>query len=281
MAIDQRLYMMMCREYKRAPFSGPALFLGRQRAELLALAQAQQVVRDTGLTPAELPADFDTRPNIPYCRTLNETNDEALVRLLGCDEVHAMDYSEYEGADIIHDLNDPIPEELANRFGLIVDSGTIEHIFDTRQVMRNIGNMLKPGGRVIHFTPANNAMEHGFFQMSPTFFADFYGENGFTDVDVWIVIQPRDCPPGKPLRMFQYDRKVFGGSNSVWSSTEDQIFLNVSATKTATSTTDRIPVQFRYLLRYQEFKQGSAPYQFPLFLVRWNGADCDLVQVAQ
>ena len=46
---------------------------------------------------------------------------------------------------LVADLNLPIADGLCERFDIIIDSGTIEHIFDTRAVLMNIGRMLRPG----------------------------------------------------------------------------------------------------------------------------------------
>lgn len=261
-------------DHKREPFEGPALFLGRQRCELMPFAYCQDIIRESGIEPKELPADFNIGPNIPAVSTLNETSDEALLRLLGVDEVHAMDYSNFEGADIIHDLNLPVEESLRERFGLIIDGGTLEHVFDLRRAFQNVAEMLKPGGRVIHFgAPANNCFEHGFVQFSPTFFQDFYEANGFTDIRISIMIMANEETPERmklPLPLITYTRESFGGSCSIFSDLSHQVNLFVTATKTAESTSDKIPIQGRYRLRYEEEQQGRIPYQFPIYNVHFD-----------
>ena len=62
---------------------------------------------------------------------------DPLFRLLGAREVDAIDTSGYEGASIIHDLNEPIPGELHERFDLVVDSGTLEHIFNVSAALKS------------------------------------------------------------------------------------------------------------------------------------------------
>jgi len=52
------------------------------------------------------------------------------ARELGASKVSAMDVSEYEGADILHDLNVPAPANLHERFDLLIDGGTLEHVFN-------------------------------------------------------------------------------------------------------------------------------------------------------
>jgi SAM-dependent methyltransferase len=107
---------------------------------------------------------------------------DALFRLLGFDEVESLDYYDAEHPTHVCDLNRPLPPQLAGRFDLVYDGGTLEHCFNTSQVLANVVEALSPGGRVIHHVPANNWVDHGFFQFSPTMFFDFYHANGFGDL---------------------------------------------------------------------------------------------------
>ena len=75
-----------------------------------------------------------------------------------------MDISDYEGADFIQDLNHPIPDELNEMFDLVIDGGTMEHLFDTKQCIENISRMIKVGGRVIHMQVSNNYSGHGLYK---------------------------------------------------------------------------------------------------------------------
>ena len=84
-----------------------------------------------------------------------------------------------------HDLNDPVPPEFENRFGLVFDGGTVEHIFDVRRVMLNITRMLRPGGCAVHV--CSSGMDHGFYAFSPVFFFDFYGVNGFGELECYLM----------------------------------------------------------------------------------------------
>jgi hypothetical protein len=105
---------------------------------------------------------------------------ETLFRWLGARQVDAMDASDYEGANVIADLNDPVPEPYRARYNLIYDSGSMEHIFNIPQVLKNYMEMARVGGNVIVETFASNLMGHGFYQFSPElFYRVFSPENGF------------------------------------------------------------------------------------------------------
>lgn len=105
---------------------------------------------------------------------------EALFELLGATKTDSLDYSDYEHATCIHDMNLPIPESLKNKFTAVVDGGTLEHIFNFPVAIKNCMNMLEVGGHFIGISPANNQLGHGFYQFSPELFYRIFSlENGF------------------------------------------------------------------------------------------------------
>lgn len=111
-----------------------------------------------------------------------------LQACLGADTVEALDYSDYDGAQQIHDLNEPVPESLAGRFDVVFDGGTLEHIFNFPTAIANLMRMTRIGGRVFMSTPANNFCGHGFYQFSPELmFRVFSRENGFEICTVQLI----------------------------------------------------------------------------------------------
>lgn len=102
------------------------------------------------------------------------------LRLLGAAEVMSCDASAYEGAELIHDLNQPLPPPWCEQFDLVLDGGTLEHVFNLPTALANCMKLVKPGGRLVFFTPANNYCGHGFYQFSPELFWRVFGPaNGF------------------------------------------------------------------------------------------------------
>lgn len=103
----------------------------------------------------------------------------AFFRMLGFSEVHAIDISGYEGADILLDLNQECPDKYYEQFDVIIDGGTLEHVFNIPIALKNICNLLKPNGIVIHGNPLAGYIDHGFYSISPTLYLDFYLQNGY------------------------------------------------------------------------------------------------------
>jgi SAM-dependent methyltransferase len=119
---------------------------------------------------------------------------EALLKHLGADAVESVDASDYEGATVIHDMNEPVPDGLAGRFSAIIDHGTLEHIFDFPAAMRNVDRMLAINGHFLSATCANNFMGHGFYQFSPELYFRLFDEaRGFRLLGVFLVQVESRC----------------------------------------------------------------------------------------
>lgn len=105
---------------------------------------------------------------------------EQLFKQLGAAEVHSFDYSPFEGATHVHSMNLPVPEQFKERYSVVLDGGSLEHIFDFPTAIRNCMEMVEVGGYYLAITPANNFVGHGFYQFSPElFFSVFTQANGF------------------------------------------------------------------------------------------------------
>ena len=105
---------------------------------------------------------------------------EAFFSLVGARDVDSLDTSSYENATVLHDMNLPISEELRGRYSVVYDGGTLEHVFNIPQAMKNCMEMVRVGGHFLQVGGANNFMGHGFWQFSPELlFRVFSVENGY------------------------------------------------------------------------------------------------------
>ncbi len=105
---------------------------------------------------------------------------EDIFSLFGAKEIIAIDVNNYEGAQIIHDMNQPIPEALVSSFDVVLDGGTLEHVFNFPVGLQNAAQMVCLGGSFLAITMANNFCGHGFYQFSPELFYRFFcPKNGY------------------------------------------------------------------------------------------------------
>ena len=92
---------------------------------------------------------------------------EPFFKSLGATTVNSLDATNYEGADRLHDLNQPIPAAWRETYDVVFDGGSLEHVFQFPTALLNCLQLVRPGGHFIAYTPANNFFGHGFYQFSP------------------------------------------------------------------------------------------------------------------
>ena len=156
---------------------GKVLTLGRQRLNL------PKRVLQKNLNAFKYSADaFELKKrNNGYC--------EPFLEILGAKQVDSMDVSDYEKATLLHDLNEPIADKYKNSYDTVIDSGTLEHIFNFPTAIKNCMELLQIGGHYIGITPCNNFFGHGFYQFSPElYYRVFSKENGFAVKQMYFFV---------------------------------------------------------------------------------------------
>lgn len=231
---------ILLNECARKTFSGEALTLGK--LDIYTSKETLEEVADrfgVALTTSAI-----TLASKPEFASLGYISDESLFSSLGFTTLRSMDYSDFEGADVIHDLNsENAPIEHRERYDLIVDAGTLEHVFHFPNALNNVFQMLKVGGRVVHILPASNMVDHGFYMFSPTVLLDYYGANNFTVEYIRLIKHTLDQK--KPWILYDYtvgclDNISLGGLDSGMYS------VACVATKKSNSTGSVIPQQRCY-----------------------------------
>lgn len=102
----------------------------------------------------------------------------AVFDRLGVD-VSVIDIVAARGDERIVDLNEPLPDDLRNRFDLVIDTGTCEHCFNVGMAFRNACEAVGQNGYLLHAAPLSR-YNHGFWSFNPTVYADYFGDNGFS-----------------------------------------------------------------------------------------------------
>ena len=116
-----------------------------------------------------------------------EYSEGILKEYFGANLVDSIDNSDFEGANIIHDMNNEL-KNINKQYDTVIDIGTSEHIFNINQNLNNISNLCKNGGRIIHCLPANNQCGHGFWQFSPELFFSLYDDsNGYQSTELYLI----------------------------------------------------------------------------------------------
>lgn len=97
-------------------------------------------------------------------------NVDDVLRLLGATSVASLDRSAYEGASLLHDLNEPLDPKYQASFDTVLDGGTLEHVFNFPVAIKSCMELVRAGGTLIICTPMNNQPGHGFYQFTPELF---------------------------------------------------------------------------------------------------------------
>lgn len=151
---------------------------GVQFDQTLTLGKLTLFVNQTDLPALQASLDRVT-PTPGVCLTAMGSA-EPVILGLGAQSVDSMDKSDFEGATLLHDMNLPIPNNYKERFSVVCDGGTLEHIFNFPVAIKNAMEMVKVGGHLIIQTPTNNWSGHGFYQFSPElYFRVLSEQNGF------------------------------------------------------------------------------------------------------
>lgn len=179
--------------HKRVGFKGPLLTLGNQDV-WANYEQLKAFFDEMGCSWTEAAKTRHTSNLFKQDAMANDfVHARTFFRMMGIEEYYDIDKFETDAPQILHDLNSPVTSELSDRFNVIIDGGTIEHIFDVRQVFENIVRMCRKSGWVVHITPSSNYVDHGFYSFSPCVFYDLYGSNGFGHFVCYIFqIDPND-----------------------------------------------------------------------------------------
>jgi hypothetical protein len=195
-------------------------------------------------------------------------DDKTFFSMLGFDEVCSCDAATIEKPDYHFDLSQPPPATLHNRFDVVFDGGTLEHIFDVPRALTHVHQMLKVGGRIIHSSPTSNQVDHGFYSFSPTLFWDYYSVNGYEVNDCFVIAHQADHTLDAAFFRYtlgcldccegEFVAETFGAYN--------RFMLFFVATKQAGSTAGLPPFQSRYLRAWKVQGYTTQPPQQLAFL---------------
>lgn len=109
---------------------------------------------------------------------------EPFYRKLGCGRYESIDAN--GNGTYTHDLNTPLPwvvpgpdRKWFERFDLVTDFGTGEHIFDQAQVWRTLHTLTKPGGVLLIDRPSFGYETHGYYVLTRELIEDIARANAY------------------------------------------------------------------------------------------------------
>jgi len=259
------------REHRYRAIHGSVVQIGRQTVELTAPDAIGMFMR-YGLPLSGLREDLVEidRQTLQARQTgIRFVNDRTFFGALGASEVHAVDHSDFEGADTIHDMNQPIGASLEGIADLIVDGSTLDNVHDPAVALMNYNRMLRPGGRVISVNAGKPDVQGAYCGMPPEWFLDYYAANDYADCQVYVQLNFPATKwqfPDDPKRAFM--AVDLGSAVERGCAPELQYegwaFTFVVAEKGPASTWDRVPSRARYRNEVEQAQWLEAVQRFSL-----------------
>lgn len=243
MGIGSDLAEAIVREHSYKPLYGDVLQIGRQTVYLTPKAAIEMLERHQ-IAPPNISASEQKLTKNRIATDLGgvSISDQSFFNLLGVEHIKALDHSDYEGAEVIHDLNEPLPVHLRETADFIVDGSTLDNVFSPSLTIKSLAEMLRPGGRLMAVN-AWSAHPTAYVLASPLWLLDYFVVNKFADCKVYVVVY---IPPG--ANAFYCDpRSQMKGSKPLinFSSPHEMVTIMI-AEKGASSTSDKVPIQGEY-----------------------------------
>lgn len=214
MAIIKSAVKLVIQEHANYAFSGPALTLG--------IPEIYASYGELGKWFPELVGRACALNETEIRITTNEIGQKlgwvtatTFFKSLGILDVTSIDIPGCEHPpDLVHDLNDPLPESLVNRFNLVIDPGTTEHVFDIKTGLANIVRALKVGGVIIQQVPVYS-YNGGYYSINPNVLNDFYAANGFSELKAFIIMWDRYYAYTGKNRCYVYSERRLGARHAL------------------------------------------------------------------
>lgn len=253
MGMPKQVIKLLKQEDKYKKFTGDAIFCGRQSV----LADQKLMADIYSDTPNLLCSILEEWKN-PHNQDKSTRHGTGLIR----DDIflqtafdlsyNCIDISDYEGANILFDLNYPIPSEMHSKYDLVFTGGCLDNVFNPVSLLINSTNLLKVGGRVVHYETFSGVMG-SYLGFSPEWFYSYYAINNFLDCKVYVCHQTE-----AGLSRFNYDTNLFRYHPSFTRNPNPDYFKSamassgimyvmVIAEKSENSTSNIMPSQIQYL----------------------------------
>lgn len=248
MGLIPNVARLVLKEHARRTITGDFLMIARQTT-FLDQRDAERLLAGEGtpLRPGRL-IEYDRAT-----RSATESGkkdfltDKSFISFFSNAKVVALDVSDYEGADVVCNLNMPLPDSLSEITDFIYNGSCLDNIFNPAQAIVNLSKMLRPNGRIVH-------LEHGthvncpYLTFNPAWFLDYYMLNRFSRCQIyiayfttvmgpWSVYEWLPCVHAADGLMYDY---------SFQPPMSNDFMIVVIAEKSGLSTYDRIPNQAQY-----------------------------------
>jgi hypothetical protein len=121
MGLDINSEQFLIAAHKRGMPFDDVLMIGRQDLNVYPV-KMRRVLTRAGLPDELFSPDAPDAPDTRFA--------ELVFKSLGARNIASLDASAFEGSKFVHNLNQPVGNEFKQRFDLVYDGGTHEHVFN-------------------------------------------------------------------------------------------------------------------------------------------------------
>lgn len=186
MGISYALASMIVQEHKHQPIKGKVLLVGRQTIDMNVEVAIKLVEQVLGHVRTKSPlVDVTTRARDELAISRDTISDVGFFSLFTDAEVVAVDVTDYEGADIVHDMCTALPTHMIEDYDFVFNGSCLDNIFDVAAAIRNFGLCLKPTGRLFQIELGTSSRS-SYVSFSPEWFIDFFVSNDWEDGSIYV-----------------------------------------------------------------------------------------------
>jgi len=258
---------VLLQEHKHRPITGRALMIGRQNT-ILTEHEVRDLLSHHGIPVRDIAWEVDTTTIHQVGKAAHVTDRCFFAAFTDC-TVEALDISDYEGAEIVHDMTTPLPAHLHGQFDLVFDGSSLDNIFDPALALMNMHRLLKPGGRLVLIN-FSNSHPTAYTKLSPDWYMDFFAFQEYADAQIFVS----ETDSGFFNRVWQYDPLVvYSGMEGYQCSSIESTAIQATicmAERGTAPTREGHPVQMHYrgeakepyLNSARRFHQSARRYDF-------------------
>ena len=240
-------------EHKRRPLPSTVHLLGRQTV-YLTVEGAVKLIRACGVEPQKTSVELDVQTRGAAALQSEYISDRMFFSMLGVEKIVAIDYTNYEGAEVIIDLNVPLPDLHVGSIDFLFGGSVLDNIFDPATYMINVSKLLRTGGRVFDQNVISQ-VHHPYLLVTPAWLLDYYVVNRFKNLRVYIA----EHSAGGFIHMYG----VLASADEMVSDfgpPRGNLILGVIviAEKGFQSTADVVPIQDQYRSEMDRSRYGAS-----------------------
>ncbi|MBL19926.1 MAG: hypothetical protein CMC82_08950 [Flavobacteriaceae bacterium] len=180
MGISTHIFRTILKEHKFKPLKGKGLLLGRQSI-FFDQYQMKNIAKQEGVKLKQISLATDTET-----RAGGKIVDYDLFKHFTDMNFDALDITDYEGANVIHDMNTPLPDNLFEKYDFLYNGSCMDNLFNPSQFIQNCTDLLKPNGTFLSIEHGSS-FPGGYLFYSPDWFLDFFAINQFNDAQVFVA----------------------------------------------------------------------------------------------